>query len=102
MIPPGQVATYGQIAAIVSHRGAARTVGWALCSLAEGTDVPWQRVINARGQISLHPGTRQIALLQAEGVAVNAQGKVDLKRHQWCGLDWPEIEDLRRSWREDA
>ena len=99
MIPRGQVATYGQIAAIVSHRGAARTVGWALHGLVEGTDVPWHRVINARGQISLDPGTHQISLLQEEGVDVNTQGRVDLKRFQWPGLDWPEVEALRRSWR---
>lgn len=98
LIPPGQVATYGQIAAIVSHRGAARTVGWALHSLTEGADVPWQRVINARGQISLTPGTQQIQLLQEEGVIVSPQGKIDMKRFQWPGLDWPEIEELRRSW----
>ena len=98
MIPRGQVATYGQIAAIVSHRGAARTVGWALHGLCEGTDVPWQRVINARGQISLDPDTRQISLLREEGVVVNAQGQIDLNRYQWPGLDWPEVEELRRSW----
>jgi methylated-DNA-protein-cysteine methyltransferase-like protein len=99
MIPRGQVATYGQIAAIVSHRGAARTVGWALHSLVTGTDVPWHRVINAKGQISLKPGTRQISLLREEGIIVNAQGQVDMKRFQWPGLDWPEIEALRHSWR---
>ena len=98
MIPRGQVATYGQIAAIVSHRGAARTVGWALHGLTEGTDVPWHRVINARGQISLDPGTRQTALLKEEGIRVNANGRVDMKRFQWPGLDWPEIEALRHKW----
>jgi methylated-DNA-protein-cysteine methyltransferase-like protein len=98
MIPRGQVATYSQVAAIVSHRGAARTVGWALHGLPEGTDVPWQRVINSRGQISLDPGTHQIALLREEGVLVDAQGKVDMQRFQWPGLDWPEVEALRHSW----
>lgn len=116
MIPPSQVATYGQIAAIVSHRGAARTVGWALHGLPEGSDVPWQRVINAQGQISLGrkaltPGpspvqttgeesasARQRALLEQEGVVFDAQGKVDLERYQWPGLDWPEIEALRTQW----
>ena len=74
------------------------TVGWALHGLVEGTDVPWHRVINARGQISLEPGTRQISLLREEGVIVNTQGQVDMKSFQWPGLDWPEIEELRRSW----
>lgn len=98
MIPRGQVATYGQVATIVSHRGAARTVGWALHGLAEDTDVPWHRVINARGQISLDPGTQQRELLQEEGISVDPQGKIDMARFQWPGLDWPEIEALRRSW----
>jgi methylated-DNA-protein-cysteine methyltransferase-like protein len=101
MIPRGKVATYGQIATIVSHRGAARTVGWALHGLTKGTDVPWHRVINARGQISLDPGTRQITLLRKEGVRVNAQGKIDMKEFQWSGLDWPEVEALRRTWHAD-
>ena len=99
MVPCGKVATYGQIAAIVSHRGAARTVGWALHGLTEGADVPWHRVINARGQVSLDPGTRQISLLRKEGVRVNAQGRIDMKEFQWQGLDWPEVEALRRMWR---
>lgn len=98
MIPYGQVATYSQIAAIVSHRGAARMVGWALHGLAEGTDVPWHRVINARGQISLDPGTRQASLLRQEGLLVSAEGRIDLKRFQWPGLDWPEVEALRHRW----
>jgi len=98
MIPRGQVATYGQIAAIISHRGAARTVGWALHGLTEESGVPWHRVINARGQISLHPGTQQIVLLQEEGVRVDDQNRVELKRYQWPGLDWPEVEALRYHW----
>jgi len=102
MIPWGQVATYGQIAAIVSHRGAARTVGWALASLEHGTDVPWHRVVNSRGFVSLRelgrPSEAQRALLEQEGVAVGQRGEVNLRRHQWRGLDWPEVETLRQTW----
>jgi methylated-DNA-protein-cysteine methyltransferase-like protein len=102
MIPPGQVATYGQIAEIVSHRRAARTVGWALNGLPKGSDVPWQRVINARGEISLgrrgRAAARQRVLLEEEGITFDAQSRVDLDRYQWPGLDWPEIEALRASW----
>ena len=52
-IPPGKVATYGQIARILGKPRGARTVGWALHSTPEGSDVPWQRVINSQGKISL-------------------------------------------------
>jgi methylated-DNA-protein-cysteine methyltransferase-like protein len=102
LIPRGKVATYGQIAALLGYPRAARTVGWALHGLQEGSDVPWHRVINARGQISL--GDRdgdaiQRALLEEEGVAFDAQGRVDLGQYRWAGLPWPEIERLRR--RED-
>ena len=106
MIPPGQVATYGQIAGIVSHRGAARTVGWALHGLPEGSDVPWQRVINARGEISLgrrdNAAAVQRALLQGEGIAFGPEGRIDLARYGWPGLEWPEIEELRAKWRQEA
>jgi len=102
MVPSGQVATYGQIAGIVSHRGAARTVGWALASLEHGTDVPWHRVVNSRGFISLRdlgqPSEAQRTLLEQEGVIVGQRGEVNLRRHQWRGLDWPEVEALRHTW----
>jgi methylated-DNA-protein-cysteine methyltransferase-like protein len=102
MIPWGQVATYGQIATIVSHRGASRTVGWALASLEHGTDVPWHRVVNSRGLVSLwdrgQPSESQRKLLDQEGVIVGRKGEVNLQRHQWRGLDWPEIEALRQRW----
>jgi methylated-DNA-protein-cysteine methyltransferase-like protein len=102
MVPPGQVSTYGQIAAIISHRGAARTVGWALHGLPEDSGVPWQRVINAQGRISLggrgSAASTQRALLEQEGVVFDARDKVDLGRYQWPGLDWPEVEALRTRW----
>lgn len=112
MIPRGKVATYGQIAAMVSHpldvaRGgarAARTVGWALHALPAGSDVPWQRVINAQGRISLageeHDSLLQRELLEEEGIPFDSEGRVDLSRFQWEGLEWPEIEALWREWEE--
>jgi methylated-DNA-protein-cysteine methyltransferase-like protein len=102
MVPFGQVATYGQVAAIVSHRGAARTVGWALHGLAEGSDVPWHRVINARGEISLGPDSQQPVLLAREGIVADEKGRIDLQRHQWAGLDWPDVEALRYFWRASS
>ncbi len=51
-IPYGKVATYGQIALYLGHPRAARTVGWALHALPEGTETPWHRVINSQGRVS--------------------------------------------------
>ena len=103
MIPPGQVATYGQIAEIVSHRRAARTVGWALNGLPEGSSVPWQRVINAQGEISLGrrggAAAAQRTLLEKEGIVFDENDRIDPARYQWPGLDWPDIEALRASWK---
>jgi methylated-DNA-protein-cysteine methyltransferase-like protein len=105
LIPSGKVATYGQIAAIVSSRQAARTVGWALHALDEGTDVPWHRVINARGSVSLsnrgQAAATQQSLLEAEGIRFGSHGRLNMQRYQWPGLDWPEIESLRRQWNQN-
>ena len=80
-IPPGKVATYGQIAVLLGHPGAARTVGWALHGLPEGSSVPWHRVINAKGRISTRslrtPNLQQL-LLAAENVRVREDGSIDL------------------------
>ena len=51
-VPPGKVVTYGQVAALLGSPRSARAVGYALRYLPRGTDVPWQRVINHRGEIS--------------------------------------------------
>jgi methylated-DNA-protein-cysteine methyltransferase-like protein len=86
-IPRGKVATYGQVARLAGVPGHARLVGYALHRLREGTDVPWHRVINAKGRISLPPdpeaGGFQKALLESEGVRFNAQGAIELNIHQW-------------------
>ncbi len=82
-IPPGRVSTYGTIGAIVGCP--ARVVGYALHHLRDvNRDVPWQRVINARGMISTH-GDEQRRLLEAEGVQFDDQGQVDLARYGWWG-----------------
>jgi len=105
MIPYGQVATYGQIASIVGDPQAARTVGWALSGLPEGTQVPWHRVINAQGQISprRYPGAieEQRSLLEQEGIVLDRHGRVDLETHQWEGLDSPAIEALHAAWKKE-
>ncbi len=91
-IPAGQVATYGQIAAIVGGC-TARMVGYAMAALRDGTDVPWQRVINRQGQISLRAGDQagalQRQLLEAEGVHFDPKtNKVNFDEVGWTGPDW--------------
>ena len=87
LIPEGSVATYGQIAELAGLPGHARQVGYALHSLPEGSDVPWQRVINAKGQVSprAEPGWEdfQKILLLDEGIVFDAGGRIDLRRFGW-------------------
>jgi methylated-DNA-protein-cysteine methyltransferase related protein len=93
-IPEGQVATYGQIAALVGHPGAARQVGMILRGLQEHEDVPWQRVINAKGGVSTYKvgfGELQRALLEAEGITFEGDF-CDLSRYQWQP-DQGQLED---------
>jgi methylated-DNA-protein-cysteine methyltransferase-like protein len=99
-IPRGKVASYGQIAALLGHPRAARTVGWALASLSDRQeeDVPWQRVINSQGRISIrhlrHAADEQRALLEAEGIEFDPRGTIDWRRFGWQGLSAVEIEAL--------
>lgn len=85
-IPRGRVATYGQIAKLAGLPGRARQVGYALHALTGVTAVPWQRVVNAGGGISLHPmngGISQRLLLEREGVRFDARGRIPLERFAW-------------------
>lgn len=87
-IPPGQVATYGQVALLAGLPGQARLVGYALYRVAPEADVPWQRVINAKGEVSTSPRRLgsdylQRHLLEAEGVEFDARGRVNLRRYLW-------------------
>ena len=104
-VPAGKVISYGAIARMLEHPHAARTVGWAMHGVPEGSDVPWWRVLNSKGHISLS-GERganlQRELLEAEGVEFDERGYVDWKRFGWEGLPWHEIEELMRAMEEDA
>jgi methylated-DNA-protein-cysteine methyltransferase related protein len=85
-IPPGKVATYGQIAAMLAVPGGARTVGWAMHALPEESNAPWHRVIGAGGFVRLpeYEGKAvQVMLLRQEGVVVSDQGRIDLEIFQW-------------------
>ena len=89
-IPRGRVVTYGQVAAILGHPRAARAVGTALSNLPRGLArvVPWQRVSNASGRISIRGDFMrpdlQRQLLELEGIAFRG-GQVDLRRYRWAG-----------------
>jgi methylated-DNA-protein-cysteine methyltransferase-like protein len=87
LIPRGRVTTYGQIAALAGMPGQARQVGYALAALEGDIDVPWHRVINARGEISKRSSVeaeqRQRSLLEGEGVRFDSNGRVALPRFGW-------------------
>lgn len=98
-IPRGKVTSYGRIANMLGRPNAARAVGYALHALGDANrDVPWQRVINSQGRISIasrdHNTNEQAQLLRAEGVAVSEELRVDLDTYLWEGLHWVEIEDI--------
>ena len=88
-IPRGRVATYGQIAELAGLEGHARQVGYALHNLPGASDVPWHRVINAKGEISPRSAgdshELQRMLLEAEGVGFVGD-RVELKRFRWKPL----------------
>jgi methylated-DNA-protein-cysteine methyltransferase related protein len=88
-IPKGRVCTYGRVAALAGNPGAARQVGYALHALPEHTAVPWHRVINAAGRVSLRRGggaeLEQRFRLEAEGVLFDQAGRVPLDRFGWAG-----------------
>jgi methylated-DNA-protein-cysteine methyltransferase-like protein len=94
-IPPGRVATYGQVAAIEGN-ATARQVGYAMAAVTEVRRVPWQRVINSRGTVSERSGGggtgRQRLLLQSEGIVFDRRGRVDFGQVAWQGpaIDWLE------------
>ena len=96
-IPKGKVATYGDIAKLADCRSA-RAVGFALNQLPEGSAIPWQRVINSQGRISIvnreYNAQIQADLLRSEGVEVSEDLKVNLDHYLWEGLHLVEIDDI--------
>jgi methylated-DNA-protein-cysteine methyltransferase-like protein len=86
-IPRGKVASYGQVAEFAGLGGHARQVGYALHAIPDEIEIPWQRVVNAKGEISprsdpLMEGVQQ-SLLAAEGVSIDRNGRIDLARFRW-------------------
>ncbi|MBW4484455.1 MAG: MGMT family protein [Tildeniella torsiva UHER 1998/13D] len=92
-IPRGQVATYGQVAELAGLVGKPRLVGYALYQVDMATDdVPWQRVINAKGEVSKSPRRNgsdyvQRAMLEDEGIEFDHRGRIDLSQYRWCPPD---------------
>ena len=85
-IPEGTVATYGQVAALAGNRRAARQVSRILHSSSEKHGLPWHRVVNREGRVSLpcgNGGDRQRMHLEAEGVRFDASGRIDLDAFRW-------------------
>jgi methylated-DNA-protein-cysteine methyltransferase-like protein len=86
-VPRGRVASYGQIAQLVGEGCDARMVGYAMAGTPEGQDIPWQRIINREGKISLpgKGGVIQRMRLEAEGVVFDTRGRIEMQRFGWQG-----------------
>jgi methylated-DNA-protein-cysteine methyltransferase-like protein len=92
-IPLGRVASYGQVAELAGHARGARLVSRALRAAPASLDLPWHRVVNAHGRISI-PKNRsshdeQIQRLEKESVQVSGD-RVDMSRYGW----WPDLDEL--------
>lgn len=105
-IPQGKVTSYGRVAAMLGRPRAARAVGYALSALKDpraatlftSATVPWQRVVNSQGRVSIRhrseTAERQAVLLRAEGVAVDEQLRIDLDQFLWSGPHLVELDDI--------
>ena len=93
LVPPGKVASYGQIADLAGLPGRARLVGKALGMVPPPRQVPWFRIVRSNGQIAFPPGSdsaeQQKGLLQEEGVVV-LNNRIKLSNFQWQ----PELADI--------
>lgn len=92
-IPPGRVASYGQIAELAGLPRGARQVGHALRHLPANHDCPWHRVVTASGRPAFTPGSRayrqQLRLLKEEDVPLR-NGRIDMQRYRWQ----PDLDEL--------
>jgi methylated-DNA-protein-cysteine methyltransferase related protein len=88
-VPRGRVVSYGGVAAMLGHPRAARGVGQALHALPHESDVPWWRVVNRNGEISIrgmtHGPQLQRALLEGEGIRFDGHGRIDWRAFGWDG-----------------
>jgi methylated-DNA-protein-cysteine methyltransferase-like protein len=102
-IPRGKVTSYGRVAQMLGRPRAARAVGYALNALKDKDQpafekVPWQRVVNSQGRISItnreHGAQEQAALLREEGVVVSQDLRINLDIYLWEGLHLMELDDI--------
>jgi methylated-DNA-protein-cysteine methyltransferase-like protein len=103
-IPKGKVTSYGRIAIMLGAPNAARAVGYALRALKDKRDnsiyfdIPWQRVVNSQGRISIqnreYGAELQAKLLRDEGVVVSDELRIDMDIYLWKGLSWLELDDV--------
>ena len=96
-IPAGQVSSYGRIAKLLDVPHGARAVGWAMSALkSDDRGVPWHRVVNAQGRVSIKGSpagaAEQRARLEAEGIVFDERGYLDMARHLWT----PALPDVER------
>ena len=86
-VPEGKVATYGQIAGLAG-KCSARQVGYAMAALPGDSGIPWHRIINSQGRISLRAGSEghylQRILLEAEGIVFSEDDKIDMAEYRWA------------------
>ncbi|MCL9781795.1 MGMT family protein [Vibrio sp. S4M6] len=84
-IPQGKVTTYGEVARMAGYPGYARHVGKALSKMPRDSKLPWFRVINSQGKISLkgEAASRQRKLLEQEEVNISENGRIRLKQYRW-------------------
>ncbi|MGD1871885.1 MAG: MGMT family protein [Mastigocoleus sp.] len=87
-IPRGKVTTYGRVAELAEMYGKARVVGYALYKVDTNSDIPWHRVVNAKGEISYSPLRQgmdyvQRNLLEDEGIEFTREGKINLRQYEW-------------------
>ena len=96
-VPYGRIVSYGGVAAILGQPRAARGVGQALYALPDGSDVPWWRVVNRNGEISIrgvpHGERIQRELLRGEGVRFDRRGRIDWKRFGWTAEELVPADD---------
>ena len=91
LVPYGKVASYGQIARLIGYPNHARHVGKALAKLPQESNIPWHRIVNAKGEVSprsqwgANAGNEfaQRIMLEEEGIEFSPQGRIYLKQFLW-------------------